>query len=669
MEPAGRTWETRTLRFLPSTSALLWFPPKRFSLEDIGEDGDALLHRIPSAGAAEDEVVTFIRRQTERAKVKLKEIGISLPAGSALLWDGDSGTLAVRTIRAAMALLESVSQDQMRKVTCYVDTTLNVVQAEGAALRQAARESSSGLDHSNAWKKLEEAVAAGKGQHLQTLHLENRNGGRSRMESGNQQERVTGFTVDETGVAALSRESTVSGASLELEPAVTPDRRYVNFTTALQYHFASGSSHELLVTPSSGGGQLRLPAVDDNLVDIQTYTTAKSGAPFLLGMWKPTAPPALAQQDVLQAAFLLTRVVRNLPLENPRALSLLVAQADKVAPIPQAASTEGEPPWGMDTVRYPVPRDFLSIGGGDAPSDPFNSIVEMDLATANALARKILAAQGIPFPEGADACYDAASGGLIVTNTPLNLRLVEAYVSDMECWRRRVVHVTLEIVEADGALLRSIAREAAAVADHIKLLERLDVLQAAGTARPVSVARLSTYSGQRAIFQAGSMQVSGVSSAPAAPTEEGATARHEAVVGSKKEEPGEKVTDGPRATGASGRGTVSTLDRRMVGTFLEVDPVMGPDGRTMDVDFALEHHFAPPSRLRPTANPEQAGGDMPISESSAQTYHMARVQGTTTLESGMTRLVGLWKPQGTPEYDGKDLLQAAFLRVEAVWMD
>lgn len=106
----------------------------------------------------------------------------------------------------------------------------------------------------------------------------------------------------------------------------------------------------------------------------------------------------------------------------------------------------------------------------------------------------------------------------------------------------------------------------------------------------------------------------------------------------------------------------------MVGTLLEVDPVGGADGRTVDVNLALEHHYAPPS----ISPPQETGAGpaapaTPLSKSATTVFHMATLKTAITLESGATRLIGLWKPQGIPGYEGKDVLQAAFLRVDWVW--
>jgi len=100
-----------------------------------------------------------------------------------------------------------------------------------------------------------------------------------------------------------------------------------------------------------------------------------------------------------------------------------------------------------------------------------------------------------------------------------------------------------------------------------------------------------------------------------------------------------------------------------VGFDLEVDPVIGPDGVTVDLSMALSYHYAAPS-----PHEEKAQGDAKVLLAAIPTtdLHMAKVTTATTLHSGSTRLLGIWKPEGRPEFQKGDVLQAAFLKVDVV---
>jgi len=46
-------------------------------------------------------------------------------------------------------------------------------------------------------------------------------------------------------------------------------------------------------------------------------------------------------------------------------------------------------------------------------------------------------------------------------------------------------------------------------------------------------------------------------------------------------------------------------------------------------------------------------------------FHMGRVLTMTTMNSGTTRLLGIWKPEG-PGFQNGEVLQAVFLRVNVL---
>ncbi|MEZ0275005.1 MAG: hypothetical protein ACAH88_08875, partial [Roseimicrobium sp.] len=99
---------------------------------------------------------------------------------------------------------------------------------------------------------------------------------------------------------------------------------------------------------------------------------------------------------------------------------------------------------------------------------------------------------------------------------------------------------------------------------------------------------------------------------------------------------------------------------KVIGTSWEIDPILYPDLHTIDINLSLEYHFAP---LQP---PPSDTAPTPDVGSEAEKTYAAKVQSAYTLQSGTTRLISLWKPTGTPELDGKDVLQAAFLRADVV---
>lgn len=150
--------------------------------------------------------------------------------------------------------------------------------------------------------------------------------------------------------------------------------------------------------------------------------------------------------------------LRDVPMvEALRYVTELAGMKFKVEPfavivVPLSATTVEQ-----YTRVYRVPPDFLSYGGGGAAAaapaasaDPFGgggaATPSSGLITRQT-ALDILKAQGIQFPEGASAVFNAVSSQLIVKNTQPNLDLVETFVSSLLTSGPKQVYITSKFVE------------------------------------------------------------------------------------------------------------------------------------------------------------------------------------------------------------------------------
>ena len=102
---------------------------------------------------------------------------------------------------------------------------------------------------------------------------------------------------------------------------------------------------------------------------------------------------------------------------------------------------------------------------------------------------------------------------------------------------------------------------------------------------------------------------------------------------------------------------------RPVGSRLEIDPVLGPDGHTMDLNLAPEYQHALPAL--PSFDVSAPASTYNV-QSLRPVFHVSKLSTAITMSSGMTRLLGVWKPEGTPEFDKGDILQAAFIKADVV---
>jgi hypothetical protein len=407
--------------------------------------------------------------------------------------------------------------------------------------------------------------------------------------------------------------------------------------------------------------------IDFHCARIKTALTLLDGTMRLLGVWTPTGTPEFAKGDVMQAAYFGANLLPMWPEENKALLGRLERHIAKVgapppAPNQKAAATQPyatKAPPGMETWSFQVPPDFLNCYYASEkpgpPVDPFKPDAQADPSKPGVFMRDggptpadILKQAGIPMPEGSDMRYEASTGTYFVTNTPANLELVRHFVDGL--YRRsqaKLLSHTLRVVEGDGALIRRLAAEAATRADHQSLWKQVEELAAAGQIIIRSTMRLDGRSGKKILCEAGTLHMSA-----------GALRFGDVA------EPSVAVTkDGAQPKAPDLHFMTAKNETRMVGTRLELDPVIGPDGWTVDAEVALEHHFASPT-TRSVAPPSGAGvfrAEVPSTD-----FHFGKVLTPLVCTSGMTKFIGLWPIEEVAEFKGKDVMQAAFLRVDVV---
>lgn len=659
-------WKAEVIQFEPRHGLRLQQHPED---QEPSRTWVRFLH-LPPAGASDKEIIAHIQEQTAAAKRVLGDSGFTLPTGTAILWDDDTGTLAVRSTHEVVEWLKALGSESRRKVPCNIRSTLHVIQADGDFLRLIAQETIAQLDHTPAWKRLEKLIAEGKATEIQTLSLQSKSGVKGEVEVGSREDRVSAVMLDERGVLAAEKDEVLVGTGLEAEQILGPDGYHVYVNLAVRHHFSTSTRHEVR-SDTALAKELTLPAADDHYAVAYAAVTVLGSSRTLIGLWKPSAPGDIARRDVLQAAFLETRVVRNLPEVNPRALTLLSAHMNRAEPIPTIADKPVAPPAGMKTIRLSVPPDFLALGGDFgssgspaasdpfAPAEPFPKVGDGPKKRPTyKTAIDVMKDQGIPFPAGAMALFDQESSTLTVTNTPENLELIENYFSSMlDGGRPENIQMNLEIVEADGALIRALAAESSSIADHTKLLERLDEAVSTGKARYVGVQRVVTRSGQRGSAESGTYRIydASLESVTEAPQD---AANSVSDANSAKASPETSINPEPQKKAAI---KVSTVGR-MVGTRVEFDGIISPDGVTVEMDLALEHHYAPPTRASSGMSDSVSDPSTVHVKKAVEVFHFAQLSSSFTMRSGTTRMVGTWKPEGASEYDGKDVMQMAFVR-------
>ncbi len=185
----------------------------------------------------------------------------------------------------------------------------------------------------------------------------------------------------------------------------------------------------------------------------------------------------------------------------------------------------------------------------------------------------------------------------------------------------------INIVRADAALIREVAKQSHTRADLTDSFHRLRDTSNKKSVRILQTARLETRSGQRAQIETGPL--------------------HQHPEGFQVDAQGH--VEWKRAS-------------QRAGFFCEVDPVIGPDGRTVDLNIHLRHDDAPPTERMEFVDAGSTGRiEVPVTE-----YHYADFSAAMTYIDGMTGLVGVWKPSSDDAQQKQDVLQAAFLSVNVV---
>jgi len=612
------------------------FPARELIFGFASEERGALRPPpLPGEDAGVEEIRAFIRQSSSVTVHYLETQGLSLPKGSLLVFDPESLTLAARLPRIAQSSVSFSADALTARVPKYLAFDHQVVEAPAKEMRALLAEHSGSADHTKFLRSLEE----GNGETMSSMRIETRSGQRASLEQAESHAKPVELTIDEAEQASFVTEEVNEGTMLELDPVLGDDGSIIDLSISLEHHYAPAERRQEPLTQRSGKS-VTMSVIDTWHARLTTAITMRNGTSQLLGVWRPTRYTGNEERDVLQAAFLTGDMVEVLPLPNPALAVLLEKHGDAVLAVPAGdPSFENEAeeiPEGMIVRRFRMPPDFLtrlgSGGGGAAVDDPFAPDVGFEPRfTIRATAQDVLASMGVDFPEGSSANYLAAKSILVVRNTPEQIRLLEAIVTDSLARAPKAIVITAHVVEAPTDLVRQAARESRPLANHENIWTEM---QKAEGVKILSTNWITTRSGQRSKVVAGREHMHHVAASLGTP----------AAAGNK----------------AHGSSITRETDVQHVGTQLEVDPVLGDDGVTIDLSFRLEYDYAPPS-LEGQAVGD--GGEQEIAvDARTTTFSEARLTTAATMRSGSIRMMGTWHPKK----GGEKVMQAVFVRAQVV---
>ncbi|NOY00141.1 MAG: hypothetical protein GXP30_10465 [Verrucomicrobia bacterium] len=270
---------------------------------------------------------------------------------------------------------------------------------------------------------------------------------------------------------------------------------------------------------------------------------------------------------------------------------------------------------GLIKKTYIVPPTIVGYSQSDTEADPFSEL-NPDPQELKRV-QEILSEAGIDFGEGAWAVYNHDLNALTVVNTRDQLDMVEAYTESIGAREEQHMQVRVEIYELPATLAMEAIESAAPEGRHNA--ERDAILKAVGRGpvRLVNTITMMVRSGQRA--------------------------KVEDVVEYYMEHSPNESAGEEQASGSD-----HPWDVRQVGTILEVDPIIGADGITIDLSLSLEHHTALPETTLVNGLPALA-------------FHFKKTTTSFVLLSGSYTLLTSWRPTGKPEYLENDLMHVVFV--------
>ena len=224
--------------------------------------------------------------------------------------------------------------------------------------------------------------------------------------------------------------------------------------------------------------------------------------------------------------------------------AFLTSTIRRVQPLPQAHSPQtSAPPGGMAAVTFRAPPGLLE-SLMETASQPLREWLEKE--------------QGIPFPPG--TVLEQKGDHLHVINTPAMIEAIGALIAHAESVAPKTIAFTLHTIETPTTLLRDLSRQSTvAGADDTAMFTAAEAAVARGEARFIDSIYLETKSGSRA--------------------------SHESVR--------EYVFISSFDLNAQNQPEV-TFEMRKVGSVFEVEPVVGADGHTIELNFSHELHPAAP---------------------------------------------------------------------------
>ncbi len=250
---------------------------------------------------------------------------------------------------------------------------------------------------------------------------------------------------------------------------------------------------------------------------------------------------------------------------------------------------------------------------------------------------------GILFEKGTSAKYNRGRQLLTVVNTGDQLELVEAYIfSGCYCVERQI-YALIEYIEIESSLYHDWMFENSLSDGGRKLRQQAQKWIKSGEGTVIETAMVAARSGQRAKVESIHEVIY--------PTE-----------GDPPEIPNDVLLEGPEARAPLTAGNATAFETRKVGTTFELDPVLGADDWTIDINLAPEIVKEGGETHWP---PDEKNGE-PIFTITMPTFNTMKVTTQSTVIKGQYSFLGTSRPLKPAVESRKKPIILQFLRADLV---
>ncbi|GAA5146666.1 hypothetical protein GCM10023213_40150 [Prosthecobacter algae] len=509
----------------------------------------------------------------------------------------EAGRMVVKTTPEALTEVDQWTQEMINQAPATVAMTTEIIRGPNRLMRDLTDDAAITGDHEQLLQRLHAAVAQGEARCLHTAHQESRDGEKTVQQSHLSMSLLSEMTRHAHPQPNLFFQPHLTGLAIEITPKVEEDRKTLLLDFDLSYPSSPTRRWKEVLSEGESKPSFSLPRHEFDLARMRGQLVFANGRPQLIGCWQTSG-----DAEMLDAAFITCRVIRHPGLVDKKSVKLSANRPKAGAP------TE------FITQTYSMPSNFWTVMDSAAlstpPSDKSKAAVEM------------LQANGISLPAESQVTYHELNSRLTVKTTWEAMQMVDAMLGGCVIGSNpQRCMLTLHLIQTDRTTANKLLAQQSGRNDLREALQLLLSKKDTPQAKILATLSSCTFSGREIKMQH--------------------TQDHPVL--------SEVVTDENCNVGFE-------YEPQAIGTTFEGSLSSSPDRLTSTLDYTLIHHpAAPVPRIE---NIEQAPAAVPMELSDVPTE---KVQSSITFMPGTSRILGMWKPIGTPDLEALDIVHMAIL--------